>query len=152
MKILGLINPIIEIDTLRHAKHFTVEGWMTVLKDRFQWIKTNLSPDAKILINFRDFSDAMFTDITPNMQLVHFLGTMPEESRPWGLMFEEPTGNYLPEEIGKWCGGTLRQNNIWAKASVCSKMAFFKRVWHKIKMLPHLSPLASNLPHMRPFK
>ena len=152
MKILGLINPIIEIDTLRHAEHFTVDGWMTVLKDRIQWIKTNLSPDAKILINFRDFSDAMFTDITPNMQLVHFLGTMPEESRPWGLMFEEPTGNYLPEEIGKWCGGTLRQNNIWAKASVCSKMDFSKRVWHKINVLSCPCPLRAIQPLMRAFK
>ena len=115
MKILGLINPIIEIDTLRYADTMTIDDWMTLLKDRIHWIKANLSPDAKILINFRDFSDAMFTDITPNMQLVYFLGSMPKDIRPWGLMFEEPTGNYLPEEIGKWCGG------MW----LCAKLHYY---------------------------
>ena len=105
MKTLGLINPIIEIDTLVHAENMTVENWMTLLKDRINWIKQNLSPDAKIMINFRDFSDSMFKDITNNLQITFFLGSLPEEIRPWGILFEEPTGNYLPEELGKWCGG-----------------------------------------------
>ena len=118
MKTLGLINPIIEIDTLVHAGSMTVENWMTLLKDRINWIKQNLSPDAKIMVNFRDFSDSMFKDITPNLQITFFLGSLPEEIRPWGILFEEPTGNYLPEELGKWCGGMY----------VCfgSKSTFFK--------------------------
>ena len=105
MKILGLINPIIEIDTHRHCKTMNSEQWCELLEKRIQWIQEHLSPKAKILINFRDFSDAMFTDMTPVMKIAYFLGSMPNDSQPFGIMFEEPTGNYLPEEIGKWCGG-----------------------------------------------
>ena len=105
MKILGLINPIIEIDTHRHSKTMNSEQWCELLEKRIQWIQEHLSPKAKVLINFRDFSDAMFSDMTPVLKIAYFLGSMPNDSKPFGIMFEEPTGNYLPEEIGKWCGG-----------------------------------------------
>jgi hypothetical protein len=47
----------------------------------------------------------MFTDMTPVLKIAYFLGSMPNDSRHFGIKFEETNGNYLPEEIGKWCGG-----------------------------------------------
>ena len=76
-----------------------------LLEKRIQWIQEHLSPKAKVLINFRDFSDAMFSDMNPVLKIAYSLGSMSNDSKPFGIMFEEPTGNYLPEEIGKYCGG-----------------------------------------------
>ena len=50
----------------------------------------------------------MYNDIGPVLKITLFLGLLPPELRPFGLMFEEPRATYLPEEIGKWCGG----NNV----------------------------------------
>ena len=106
------MNPIIEIDTLRHRREMNVDNWCKILKKRFQWIKKNFGPDAKIFVNFRDFSDAMFHDITPVLKIALFMGMLPPDLRPFGLMFEEPRGTYLPEEVGTWCGGKTLVNTI----------------------------------------
>ena len=99
------MNPIIEIDTLRYRREMKVDSWCKVLKKRFIWIKEKLGSDAKIFVNFRDFSDAMFHDVAPVLKIALFLGTLPLNLRPFGIMFEEPRGTYMPEEVGKWCGG-----------------------------------------------
>ena len=109
---LGLMNPIIEIDTLRHRREMNVDNWCKILKKRFQWIKKNFGPDAKIFVNFRDFSDAMFHDVAPVLKIALFMGMLPPDLRPFGLMFEEPRGTYLPEEVGNWCGGKRSVNTI----------------------------------------
>ena len=101
------MNPIIEIDTLRYRREMKVDSWCKVLKKRFIWIKEKLGSDAKIFVNFRDFSDAMFHDVAPVLKIALFLGTLPLNLRPFGIMFEEPRGTYMPEEVGKWCGGTV---------------------------------------------
>ena len=101
------MNPVIEIDTLRHRKKMKVDDWCKLLKKRFQWIKKNFGPDAKIFVNFRDFSDQMFHDVEPVLKIALFMGMLPPDLRPFGLIFEEPRGTYLPEEVGKWCGGKI---------------------------------------------
>ena len=106
------MNPIIEIDTLRHRREMNVDNWCKILKKRFQWIKKNFGPDAKIFVNFRDFSDAMFHDVAPVLKIALFMGMLPPDLRPFGLMFEEPRGTYLPEEVGNWCGGKRSVNTI----------------------------------------
>lgn len=35
-------------------------------------------------------------------EIIKFLGTMPAGNRPFGLIFEEPTGRYLPETLSGW--------------------------------------------------
>ena len=99
------MNPIIEIDTLRHRREMNVDNWCKLLKKRFEWIKKHYGSDAKIFVNFRDFSDAMFHDVAPVLKIALFMGMLPPDLRPFGLMFEEPRGTYMPEEVGKWCGG-----------------------------------------------
>ena len=106
------MNPIIEIDTLRHRREMKVDDWCKILKKRFKWIKENLHSDAKIFVNFRDFSDAMFHNVEDVLKIALFMGMLPPDLRPFGLMFEEPRGTYMPEEVGKWCGGKTLVNTI----------------------------------------
>ena len=86
---------------------FFSDQWCELLETRIKWIKENLRSVAKVFVNFRDFSDAMYNDIGPVLKITLFLGLLPPELRPFGLMFEEPRATYLPEEIGKWCGGNF---------------------------------------------
>ena len=92
---MALIFPV-NIDT---------DQWCKLLRKRIQWVKDNLDPDAKIFVNFRDFSDSMYHNIEPNCKIALYLGSLPPELRPFGLMFEEPRGTYMPIEVGKWTKG-----------------------------------------------
>ena len=64
-----------------------------------------LSPDAKILVNLRDFPDAMVYEMERLFTVVDYLASMPTAERPFGIMFEESTGKFLPEEVGAWTAG-----------------------------------------------
>ena len=106
----GLINPIIEIDLAIKSinwEKFTMDDIFTLLTERFEWSRKNLSQDAKIMVNLRDFPDAMVYEMERLFSLVDYIASMPEAERPFGIMFEEPTGKFLPEEVGAWTAGKL---------------------------------------------
>ena len=42
---------------------------------------------------------------------IKFLATLPVDKRPFGLIYEEPTGNFLPEEMGIWTSSIRRVMN-----------------------------------------
>ena len=83
------------------------DDWCKILKKRIVWIKNknNLGSEAKIFVNFRDFCDAMFDNVEPILKLVAYLSSLDLNLRPFGLLFEEARGTYMPEEVGRWCGG-----------------------------------------------
>ena len=104
----GLINPIIEIDLAIKSinwEKFTTKDMCLLLTERFKWSRKYLSPDAKILVNLRDFPDAMVYEMERLLQVVNFMASLPATERPFGIIFEEPTGKYLPEEVGAWTAG-----------------------------------------------
>ena len=101
MKLLGLQNPIVEIDTQKN-KDLSIKDWHQLLTDRIEWTKKHLNSEAKIFINFRDFPDAMRKGADTVFRITAFLASLSEDMRPFGLMFEEPTGNFLTEEVGTW--------------------------------------------------
>ena len=106
----GLINPIIEIDLAIKSinwEKFTEKDMFTLLTERFKWSRKYLSPDAKIMVNLRDFPDAMVYGMERLFSLVDYIASMPAAERPFGIMFEEPTGKFLPEEVGAWTAGKL---------------------------------------------
>ncbi|XP_078350918.1 uncharacterized protein LOC144635713 isoform X1 [Oculina patagonica] len=111
MKALGLVNPIIEIDLAIDSINwdvFTVHHMCQLLLKRMKWSRKNLSPDAKIMVNLRDFPDAMVSKMERLFTVVDFLGSLHAEERPFGIMYEEPTGKYLPEEVGAWTAGVRK--------------------------------------------
>lgn len=108
MRDQGLINPIIEIDLgigSINWNAFTAKDMCQLLSERFKWSRQNLSPDAKILVNLRDFPDAMVYQMERLFTVVDFMASLPAAERPFGIMFEEPTGKFLPEEVGAWTAG-----------------------------------------------
>ena len=112
MQKFGLWNPIIEIDLADKSvdnEKFTVEDVCQLLLQWINWVLENLSSNAKILVNLRDLPSAM-TSKTPERVfiVVSFLASLPPEKRPFGMMYEEPTGKYLPEEVGAWTAGIRR--------------------------------------------
>ena len=110
MKSLGLINPIIEIDLAIDSINwevFTVQDMCQLLSERIKWSRQTLSPNAKIMVNLRDFPDSMVYQMERLFTVVDFLGSLHATERPFGLLFEEPTGKFLPEEVGAWTAGKI---------------------------------------------
>ena len=115
MKSLGLINPIIEIDLAIDSINwdvFTVQDMCKLLSERIKWSRRMLSPDAKIMVNLRDFPDSMVYQMERLFTVVDFLGSLPAAERPFGLLFEEPTGKFLPEEVGAWTAGKILYSGL----------------------------------------
>ena len=101
-----LRNPIFEIDladsNIDYDK-FTMKDYCDVLLTRIQWTFDNLSREARIFVNLRDFPLAMMTAPERVFSLVSFMGSQPPEIRDHlGIIYEEPTGKYLPEEVAAW--------------------------------------------------
>ena len=112
MNSLGLINLIIEIDLAIDSINwevFTVQDMCKLLSERIKWSRRVLSPDAKIMVNLRDFPDSMVYQMERLFTVVDFLGSLSAAERPFGILFEEPTGKFLPEEVGAWTAG--KNNN-----------------------------------------
>ena len=106
MKKFNLRNPIFEVDLADsnvHYKKFTIKDYCQVLVQRIKWTFSNLSKDAYILVNFRDFPVVMMEAPERVFELVSFMGSQPPEIRDHlGIIYEEPTGQYLPEEVAAW--------------------------------------------------
>ena len=106
MTSFGLKNPIFELDLADSSvdyKKFTMEKLCDVLLQRMDWTLKNLSQQAKIFVNFRDFPTTMEEAPERVFSVLSFLAKQPEDIRKHlGVMYEEPTGNYLPEEMGQW--------------------------------------------------
>ena len=112
MQHLGLWNPIIEVDLDDKSvdnEKFTTQDMCQLLLQWIDWVLEKLSSNAKILVNLRDLPSAM-TSKTPERVfiVVSFLASLPPEKRPFGIMYEEPTGKYFPEEVGAWTAGLRR--------------------------------------------
>ena len=112
MQQFGLRNPIIEVDladkSVDNAK-FTTEDVCQLLLQWIDWSLENLSIDGKILVNLRDLPSAMTSEAPERVFIVvSFLASLPPQKRPLGIMYEEPTGKYLPEEVGAWTAGIRR--------------------------------------------
>ena len=104
-----LINPILEIDlavcnsrviTGSDSKEVTVDDFCELLLKRFEWVYENMATDSKIFVNLRDFSTAMKDAPERVLKVVHYLSSLAPGKRPFGIVFEEPTGNISPQEIG----------------------------------------------------
>ena len=109
MKELKLPNPIIEIDLadsrVDWEKTFTVDDMCQLLHTRIKWVHDNLSPEAKVFINLRDFPFAMQKCVERVLTVVGYLASLSTNLRPSGLLYEEPTGRFLVGEMIAWTAG-----------------------------------------------
>lgn len=100
MKKYKLQNPIFEIDLAQCEGGDFGKNVCDLLQERIDYTFSELCPNAKVFVNFRDFPFAM--ERCPNLvfKVAKFLAKL--EKRPIGIMFEEPTGRFLPETMGGW--------------------------------------------------
>ena len=131
MEKYGLQNPIIEVDLARGVGHDYATKVCTILQKRIDYTFKTLSPNAKIFVNFRDFPFAMKRHPDRVFEVVEFLSNTKSLC---GIMFEEPTGHYLPELVGSWTNAlrTLMDKCGWRDgnllAHVHKKWAFAESV------------------------
>ena len=83
--------------------------------ERMNWSRQCLSSSAKIFINLRDFPLVMEEIPERALEVVAWLSALPPNQRPYGIFFEEPTGKYLPDEVGAWTASVRRvmDKNGW---------------------------------------
>ena len=120
----GLRNTFFEVDLNDEAcdwgGKFTVEDMCGLLLERFKWVYRNISKDARILLNLRDFPLAMTEHPKRVLAVVTFLSSLPPEHRMFALAFEDPLGEYLPEELEAWTASVRRtmDSNGWSSGKL----------------------------------
>ena len=118
MQAFGLKNPIIEIDLCDKSvdwSRFTVGDMCKLVSDRMNWSRQFLCSSSKIFINLRDFPLVMEEVPERVLEVVSWLAALPPIQRPYGIFFEEPTGKYLPDEVGAWTASvrSVMDKNGW---------------------------------------
>lgn len=100
---------------------FTVDDMCKLI---FKWIKwvfehhPNVKP--RILLNMRDLPLAMMTVPQRVLEVVTFLARLPQEYKMFALCFEDPLGEYLPEELEAWPASVRRtmDSNGWKEGKL----------------------------------
>ena len=120
----GLANTFFEADLAskdcKWGVKFTVNDFCMLILKWIKWVKENISKDARILLNLRDFPVAMTNVPERVLEVVTFLARLPEEHRMFALCFEDPFGEYLPEELEAWTASVRRtmDSNGWSSGKL----------------------------------
>jgi Ca2+-binding EF-hand superfamily protein len=119
MKQLGIRHAIIEFDLVYKGidyKKFKVRDICALMKKRMDWCRSKLHRHSKVLFNFRDFTDAMRLKPKRVLKVVNFLSSLPEDERPFAIIYEE-SGKNLPEELGIWTAAVRKEmdDNGWTE-------------------------------------
>jgi Ca2+-binding EF-hand superfamily protein len=99
----GLYNTFFEIDlcddNCKWEEKFTIDDMCKLVEKWMNWVYDNINPKARILINLRDLTDVINRHPDRLFKFVSFLARMPEEKRMYCLAYEDPMGEFLPEEV-----------------------------------------------------
>lgn len=110
-KKFGITNVMLEFDLMWHSidyETFTMDKLCEFLKEKIDWIRENLSKNALIFTNLRDFSSCMLSHPERVFHVVNFLSKLPKKERIFGLAYED-LGKSLPEEIGAWTSAVKKE-------------------------------------------
>eukprot|EP00045_Choanoeca_perplexa_P005538 m.46766 g.46766 ORF g.46766 m.46766 type:complete len:654 (+) comp13174_c0_seq1:70-2031(+) len=105
MKALGIYNPILEIDIV--SEH-SLKAMVQRVDFLLNWIEDNLKPPTgqrnTVFVNLRDFHKASMLRQKDMVKLViHLARRNPKKMlRPAGLLYEDPSGEFMPSEMGAW--------------------------------------------------
>ena len=116
----GLYNTFFEVDladpNCEWDTKFTVDDMCQLIFKWMNWVYDNINKKARILINFRDLPMVMSDAPERLLTIVKFLARLPPEKRMFALAFEDPMGEYLPEELEAWTASVRRvmDANGWA--------------------------------------
>ena len=99
----GLRNTIFEMDLADKAckwgDTWTVKDQCQLLQKRFDSAR---ELGGRILLNLRDLVLVMKEAPERLLQIVKFVSSLPSDQRLFALVFEDPLGDALPEELAAW--------------------------------------------------
>ena len=113
-KKFGLGNVFFELDLADNncdwEVKFTTDDICKLLKKRIVWVKENIPKDGcrRNLLNLRDLPVAMTLAPERVLAVVKYLSQLPDDLKLFALCFEDPMGEYLPEEFEAWTGSIKR--------------------------------------------
>jgi hypothetical protein len=111
----GIPNVIIELDVMCNqtdwCEYATPNGkWNNqhhceLMQSRILTIKNSISPNSRVVFNFRDAVKAFNKMETARrlLEFTVFLAKLPLSLRPLGVLFEEPAGDTFPWQIRDVC-------------------------------------------------
>ena len=120
----GLANTFFEMDladpSCEWGTKFTIQEMCQLVLKWIKWVKTEISEDARILINLRDLPVAITEAPERVLEFVTFLAKLPPQHRMFALAFEDPFGEYLPEELEAWtaCLRRTMDSNGWSSGKL----------------------------------
>ena len=108
----GLRNVVLECDLVDNSckwdEKFKVEDMCKLIRKWTEWVKTNIHKDGRVLLNLRDFPIAMSKNPERVLTLIQFISRLPDDLKLFALCFEDPMGEYLPEELEAWTASLRR--------------------------------------------
>jgi hypothetical protein len=119
----GLYNTFFECDLVDGSCQWgkwTVRDMCKLLRKRINYVFDEISPKARVLLNLRDFPVAMSKHPKRVLRITRFLSKLPADRRMFALCFEDPLGEYLPEELEAWTASIRRtmDSNGWSDGKI----------------------------------
>lgn len=120
----GLKHTFFEIDLANDDcdwEKFTIQDMSDLVHQRMKYVREQF-PDARILINLRDLPLAMTKVPERVLTFVKNLAKLPKAEQMFALAFEDPMGEYLPEELEAWTASLRRvmDKNGWRDGHLLS--------------------------------
>ena len=120
----GLYNVVFEVDLANSDcawdTKFTVDDMCQLILKWMRWVYDNINEKARLMLNFRDFPIAMAKAPERLLKIVNFLAKLPPDTRMFGLAFEDPMGEFLPEELEAWTASvrSVMDANGWSSGKL----------------------------------
>ena len=141
----GIRNTIFEVDladpNCGWGDTWTVHDHCQMLLERFRWVRSEIHKDARILVNFRDFTSVMSSEPKRLLEVVYFIASLPLNESIFGFLYED-LGEALPEELAMWVKSIRNIMNScgWSEGKI---LAHIHQRWD-LHMAGTLSCLASG--------
>ena len=120
----GLRNVFFEVDladkNCKWEEKFTTDDMCRLLRKRIEWVHNEIHQDGRTLLNLRDLPLAMTVAPQRVLTIVKYLAQLPDNLKMFALCFEDPMGEYLPEELEAWTSSLRRtmDSNGWASGKI----------------------------------
>ena len=111
----GIYNTILEVDLAnpdcKWDTEFTLDDMFQLIEKWMNWVYDNINEKARIFVNLRDIPLAMNVAPQRLLKVVEFLSSMPPSKRIKTIVFEDPLGESLPEEMEAWTASVRKVMN-----------------------------------------
>ena len=106
-KFFGLRHTVFEMDFANNddvtwGETWSVDDMCNLLDRRIRWVKDNICKEGRNFLNIRDFPFIMAEDVRRMLDIIKYLAEMPLEYRLFGIIYEDPVGECLPEQLAAW--------------------------------------------------